>query len=155
MKRYKILSLLFLAFFSGLIIASCLDLTQSSDADIKNPAIENKSIPTVTIPNFSSLAESALPAVVNISSTKIVKVPPQAQQMYRFFYWFFPGQRNPNSPAPKLPPEEFKSKSLGSGFIIDNFHFSYYFPRKYLSSGILAFGTCFKFCFHSGVIYVY
>ena len=117
MKRYKIFSLLILAFFTGLIVAACLDITPSSNAEVNNNQ-ENK-IPMVTLPDFSVLAEKALPAVVNISSTKIVKVPPQAQQMYRFFYWFFPGPGHNDRGGPNVPPQEFRSKSLGSGFIID------------------------------------
>ena len=116
MKKYKVFSLLILAFFSGLIIASCLDFTKGSEADVNK---DGSSVPVVTLPDFSGLAEKSLPAVVNISSTKIVKVPQQAQQLYRFFYWFFPGQQDRRQPQPKVPPQEFRSKSLGSGFIID------------------------------------
>ena len=120
MKKHKVFSLLVLAFFTGLIIASCLDFTKGSEADEKSVVNSSSTaVPLVSLPDFSVLAEKALPAVVNISSTKIVKVPQQAQQLYRFFYWFFPGQPNPNKPQQKVPPQEFRSKSLGSGFIID------------------------------------
>ncbi len=74
------------------------------------------------LPDFTDLVEKQGATVVNISTTQIIKghrgVHPfqfdgdEATQ--EFFRRFFPGQ------IPNLPgaPQEFKSRSLGSGFII-------------------------------------
>lgn len=72
------------------------------------------------LPDFSELAEKQGPAVVNISTTQIVRG--QAQMMpfpfdendpaFEFFKRFIP--RNPGGAVPR----DFENKSLGSGFII-------------------------------------
>ncbi len=115
MKKFGLPIALF-AFLSGLVIASCLNLTPSSSAGEKKEDVsvnsQNSNPPLVALPDFSALAQKALPAVVNISSTKVYKLPPQTQQLYKFFYWFF------EQPFPEVP-HEFKQKSLGSGFVID------------------------------------
>jgi serine protease Do len=68
--------------------------------------------------SFADLAERTKPAVVNISSTSIVKVPgnpfkhffgPQEGPFGDFFHHFFGN----------VPDREMKQQSLGSGFIID------------------------------------
>lgn len=79
------------------------------------------------LPDFTELAEKQGPAVVNISITQNVQAQnqgspfggmPQDEQMQEFFKRFgipgFPGQGGPNN----APPPEYKSQSLGSGFII-------------------------------------
>jgi len=79
------------------------------------------------LPDFTELAEKQGPAVVNISITQNMRadtVPfPGMQgdeQMQEFFKRFgipFPGQ----VPGPNgAPPPEYKSQSLGSGFIISS-----------------------------------
>jgi serine protease Do len=72
------------------------------------------------LPDFSELAEKQGPAVVNISTTQVVRG--QAQMMpfpfdendpaYELFKRFIP--RTPGGPLPR----DFENKSLGSGFII-------------------------------------
>ncbi|MBS1139659.1 MAG: Peptidase Do [Proteobacteria bacterium] len=72
------------------------------------------------LPDFSELAEKQGPAVVNISTTQVVRG--QAQMMpfpfdendpaFEFFKRFIP--RNPGGAVPR----DFENKSLGSGFII-------------------------------------
>lgn len=79
------------------------------------------------LPDFTELAEKQGPAVVNISITQNVQAQnpmspfggmPEDEQMQEFFKRFgipgFPGQPGPNG----APPQEYKSQSLGSGFII-------------------------------------
>jgi len=80
------------------------------------------------LPDFTELVEAQGPAVVNISTTQIIKQSTQAQispfaendPAQEFFRRFFPGQI-PGMPGEQgLPdqPREYKSQSLGSGFII-------------------------------------
>jgi serine protease Do len=75
---------------------------------------------TITHDTFSRLAERLKPAVVNISTTMVVKRPPMfggmpspfgEQGPFRDFWedFFFGGQM----------PREFETKSLGSGFMFD------------------------------------
>ncbi len=111
MKKFGI-PVIVLAFFSGLIVASYFNLTPATSAGEKKAGAVSSDVPLVALPDFSALAQKALPAVVNISSTKVYKLPPQTQQLYKFFYWFF------QQPMPDVP-HEFKQKSLGSGFVID------------------------------------
>ncbi len=109
-KKISLLLIVF-AFVGGIVVASCFNLPESTSAEEKSATTQEK--PIVTLPDFSPIVEKAIPAVVNISSTKVFKLPPQTQQLYNFFRWFFPGE-----PFPEVP-REFKQKSLGSGFVID------------------------------------
>ncbi|MFZ4536825.1 DegQ family serine endoprotease [Propionivibrio sp.] len=80
------------------------------------------------LPDFTELVERQGPAVVNISTTQVVRgngrgVQPfpfdEDDPMYDFFRRFIP--RQPGMPGvPGMPnsPREFESRSLGSGFII-------------------------------------
>jgi serine protease Do len=80
-------------------------------------------VPTVQVPNFAELAEHLKPAVVNISTTQVMKG--QRRSMPRmpfpnpfgerdpfeeFFERFFGGEN---------PQREFRRRSLGSGFILN------------------------------------
>jgi serine protease Do len=74
---------------------------------------------TRELPDFTDLAEKQGPAVVNISTTQVHKARPFAHGMpfdeddpaFEFFRRFMPRQ---------MPgkPQEYRSRSLGSGFII-------------------------------------
>lgn len=72
------------------------------------------------LPDFSELAEKQGPAVVNISTTQVVRGNSQVMPFpfdendpaFEFFKRFIP--RNPGG----VIPREFENKSLGSGFII-------------------------------------
>jgi serine protease Do len=74
------------------------------------------------LPDFTELVEKQGAIVVNISTTQVVKGRRGAhpfqfegdESMQEFLRRFFPGQI-PNFPG---VPQEFKSRSLGSGFII-------------------------------------
>lgn len=68
------------------------------------------------LPDFTELVEKQGPAVVNVSTTQIVRAPqmfqgdpnlPENDPFYEFFHHF----------APQMPREQ-ESQSLGSGFII-------------------------------------
>ncbi|MDO8262741.1 MAG: DegQ family serine endoprotease [Gallionella sp.] len=72
----------------------------------------------VALPNFTALVKKEGPAVINISTTKKVRgvlpfpafpgITPE-DPFYEFFRRFTPGEE---------APREFRSKSLGSGFIV-------------------------------------
>lgn len=73
-----------------------------------------------SLPNFTELIKRVKPAVVNISTTTIVKGPDLRE-------WFF-GRRSPFEDFfgdyferffGDIPQREYKQRSLGSGFIID------------------------------------
>ena len=77
------------------------------------------------LPDFTELVEKQGPAVVNISTTQVVRgfgrgVQPfpfdEDDPMSDFFRRFFP--RQPGMPGAPGVPREFESRSLGSGFII-------------------------------------
>jgi serine protease Do len=78
------------------------------------------------LPDFTELVESQGAAVVNISTTQVIKQNPMMQQMpfdeddpaQEFFRRFFPGQIPGMPPGHPGRPREYKSQSLGSGFII-------------------------------------
>lgn len=71
------------------------------------------------LPDFTDLVEKQGAAVVNISTTQIIRGNRLSQQLpfdendpaFELFRRFFPQQ-------PGIPQQEFESKSLGSGFII-------------------------------------
>jgi serine protease Do len=76
------------------------------------------------LPDFTELVERQGPAVVNISTTQLLRSNGQAIQpfqldeddpMFDFFRRFVP--RPPGAPG---VPREFQSRSLGSGFIISS-----------------------------------
>ncbi len=74
------------------------------------------------LPDFTELVETQGAAVVNISTTQVIKQHPMMQQMpfdaddpaQDFFRRFFPGM----PPGYQGRQREYKSQSLGSGFII-------------------------------------
>jgi len=98
-----------------------LPATASSPAPASAPA-EPAPLPSSALPEaypWVRLAETLKPAVVNISTTRVVQAPqpgpgqgpggPQSEFFEEFFRRFF-GERM---------PREFRSRSLGSGFIVD------------------------------------
>jgi serine protease Do len=79
------------------------------------------------LPDFTELAERQGPSVVNISVTQVVQsqgvggMPGMPNdeafnELFRRFGLPIPGV--PGGPGGQVPPQEFKSNSLGSGFII-------------------------------------
>ncbi|MCJ7833339.1 MAG: DegQ family serine endoprotease [Deltaproteobacteria bacterium] len=103
-----------LSLIAGLIIAANLNWT--------HPLSAKTEIPTVGgFPSFADLSQAVSPAVVNISTTKRVRGGGRV-------FDFFRGPRDRRNPMDDfferffgdIPQQrEYKQKSLGSGFIID------------------------------------
>ena len=68
--------------------------------------------------SYAPVLKSVLPAVVNISSSKVVRAPSESPEgMMPFFRQFFGGEDGDGSPA--LPqPRDHREKSLGSGVVV-------------------------------------
>ncbi|MCX8045176.1 MAG: DegQ family serine endoprotease [Desulfobacterota bacterium] len=87
---------------------------------------DDGSVPTLTVPNFTSLAKKLMPVTVNISTTKIIK--PRRRPMTPFESPF--GDQDPFRDFfgddffrhffGDIPNRAYKQQSLGSGFIIDS-----------------------------------
>jgi serine protease Do len=113
---YALIGISIGSLIAGLFIAANLNWTNplSAKTEISSSGLG--------IPSFADLAQSVSPAVVNISTTKTVRgggrvfdffMGPRGRRnpMDDFFDKFF-GEEQPH-------PREYKQKSLGSGFIID------------------------------------
>jgi serine protease Do len=102
---------------AGIVLTTRLDIIQPTAAEIfwKEPGVKTKVTPAPGPPSFVKMAERLAPAVVNISTTTVVKGGP----MFPFpspFEDFFGDE------FPKFfeePEREFKRQSLGSGFILN------------------------------------
>ncbi len=77
------------------------------------------------LPDFTELAEKQGPAVVNISITQVMQANaspfggmPNDEALSEFFRRF--GIPMPGAPGQGAPQQEYKSQSLGSGFIISS-----------------------------------
>jgi serine protease Do len=98
---------------AGMFLAAGLDFTQDTSAS-------NPSLSVMAPRSFSEVAKAVSPAVVNISTEKVVKggirtfrhfqSPFGKDDPFHDFFEKFFGDR---------PEREFKERSLGSGFIID------------------------------------
>ena len=115
-KTVIIVALAFL--IAGVIIASGLNLTTSlrADSSIGN---ELTNLPA-QLPSFVELTKRLKPAVVNVSTTKVIKKGKREQMPFESPF----GQRGPfrdffDRFFEDMIPEDFKQTSLGSGFIID------------------------------------
>ncbi len=100
-------SLFFL--LAGFALAALLD-------PVSGPEAQSSSVVSVAPGSFSQLAKNASPSVVNISTVKVVKgggqipAPFGPDDPFREFFERFFGDR---------APRDFKQRSLGTGFIID------------------------------------
>ncbi|MFZ8834724.1 MAG: trypsin-like peptidase domain-containing protein, partial [Candidatus Caldipriscus sp.] len=100
-KVFGILGIGLVGVLVGLLISARINVTENLRAQEKGKAVQEKQIPTVSIPSFADIAEAVLPSVVNIEGKGKVKIP-----IDPFFEFFF----GPH-------PRSFERSSLGSGFI--------------------------------------
>jgi serine protease Do len=91
---------------SGLVLSRTIPVYRNQSARAANDAAANGM-------GFSSILKPALPAVVSITSSRVVKIPQQQNPFFNdpFFQQFFGGQ------APRGPQEQ-REQGLGSGVII-------------------------------------
>lgn len=93
-------------------------------ADVEPQAPAAQQVPMINLPNFVGLAEQLSPKVVNISTTSEAVSPHMqrrpfgggggGQDPFREFFEPFERFFGP------MPPRQFRQRSLGSGFIINN-----------------------------------
>jgi periplasmic serine protease, Do/DeqQ family len=100
-KVFGILGIGLVGVLVGLLISARINVTENLRAQEKGKAVQEKQIPTVSIPSFADIAEAVLPSVVNIEGKGKVNIP-----IDPFFEFFF----GPH-------PRRFERSSLGSGFI--------------------------------------
>jgi serine protease Do len=78
------------------------------------------------LPDFTELVEKQAPAVVNISTTQVIRGVARGgssedDDMAELFRRLLPGQPGvPAHPPIPAPPRDFETRSLGSGFIISS-----------------------------------
>lgn len=119
MRRISLPALVMPLVMIALMVISC---NQSPATVAKNanaadsPVAAYSAAPvSVGLPNFTALVKKEGPAVVNISTVKKVRGAPEFPGLtpddpfYEFFRHFAPGDQLPH---------EFRSQSLGSGFIV-------------------------------------
>ncbi|MEM9553368.1 MAG: Do family serine endopeptidase [Acidobacteriota bacterium] len=114
-RRSLTLALVVGAVVFGMVLAGGIDLVPSSLADSGGEPVR------VTpaeggLPNFAGLAEAVSPAVVSIEATKIEERGAAPSDPFEFF--FGPRRRGPNQQQPEAEPEQRRSDSSGSGFVI-------------------------------------
>jgi Do/DeqQ family serine protease len=100
-KVFGILGIGLVGVLVGLLISARINVTENLRAQEKGKAVQEKQIPTVSIPSFADISEAVLPSVVNIEGKGKVNIP-----IDPFFEFFF----GPH-------PRSFERSSLGSGFI--------------------------------------
>ncbi|MHB1047879.1 MAG: Do family serine endopeptidase [Thermoanaerobaculia bacterium] len=127
--RTKVLSLTALglaAVVFGMILAGSLDFTRAASADAATstavPAVASAParVAPVGLPSFADIADRAMPAVVSIRSTDIIKPDQKRRGMERFFgdtplHPFFGPERRQGSGE----DEEEQQQSGGTGFLIE------------------------------------
>jgi serine protease Do len=107
----------------GMVVASSVDLTPKSEAQRETSAPARAS--TLALPSFADIADDAMPSVVSITSTDIVKGPSGRNRMNPFggdgggdpFEFFF-GQPSPRRGQPRDEDEQHKEQQGGTGFVI-------------------------------------
>jgi len=114
----------FISFYIGMIITANLDVTDKSVAATKDGGDglwkENgtEKMPEVFAPPFVELAENLSPAVVNISTTQVIKRKNPMHQFRSPLFEDFFGDDFENFFGGR--DREYKKQSLGSGFIIND-----------------------------------
>jgi serine protease Do len=104
----------------GVLISADLGLMPSSRAQTAPIQTAQGPVTSVTIPSFADLAARAMPAVVSISTTEIVRPSQRGRRQFGIdpFEFFFPDPRDPRRQQQDQPDDEQRQLSGGSGFII-------------------------------------
>ena len=106
----------------GMVVAGSVDVTPRSEAQKEAPARQRSS--SVVLPSFADIADEAMPSVVSITSTNIVKGTANRRNLTPFggggdgdpFEFFFGPRRN----QPRDDQEEHKDVQGGTGFVVSD-----------------------------------
>jgi serine protease Do len=127
LARALVVSFLALGLGAGPALAETPPPPLAAPAQVQNQLAQNQLAPST----FADLAQRLLPAVVNISTTQVVKDKgvesdmgdmPDMQNMppgFEEFFKNFMNKQRPLGPDGKPAPRDRKTTSLGSGFLID------------------------------------
>jgi S1-C subfamily serine protease len=105
----------------GMVVAGSVNVTPRSEAQKEAPARARST--SVVLPSFADIADEAMPAVVSITSTNIVKGARNRQQLSPFggggdgqdpFEFFFGPRRNQQ----RDDQEEHKDVQGGTGIVV-------------------------------------
>jgi Do/DeqQ family serine protease len=118
--RRLILAVLLLAcgFAAGLVITGRMRAANEATAQAPLPGAPQATtpvaagVPTITLPDFSRVAERTVPAVVNISSQQVVRRQNSPFAQDPFFRYFF------GDPDDVFGPRRGVERSLGSGVVV-------------------------------------
>ncbi len=105
----------------GMVVAGSVNVTPRSEAQREVPARAPRAGSSVILPSFADIAEEAMPSVVSITSTRIVKGGSRRFQMPfgggdgdPFEFFFGPRRGQPRD------EEEHKDGQGGTGFVISD-----------------------------------
>ncbi|MCP3960561.1 MAG: Do family serine endopeptidase [bacterium] len=116
-RRSFTLVLVFVATVFGMILAGGATLAPVSNADTGQIKHAVSVVPsTGGLPSFADLAEAVSPAVVSIQATKIESGGSRGRGADPFEFFFGPRRRQPQEQ--QREPEDRRSDSAGSGFVI-------------------------------------
>ena len=109
--------LLFCGFAMGIVVLGRMHLLEDASAQVPSSApaqvvtrVATPAVPTLTLPDFSSIAEQTIPSVVNVSSVQFVQ---RRYSPYAFDPRF---QNRPQTLTIRRPVEN----SLGSGVVVSS-----------------------------------
>src|SRR5688572_22463769 len=119
-SRRLILAILLLicGFAAGLVITGRMRGANDATAQAPLPGAPQATapgaaaVPTITLPDFSRVAERTVPAVVNISSQQVVRRQNSPFAQDPFFQYFF------GDPDDVFGPRRGVERSLGSGVVV-------------------------------------
>ena len=124
-SNWSILALALGAVIFGMVLAGLLDIDGRTHADqavdkyarpLQPPTAAEAAPAAAGVPDFVRINQKISPAVVAITSTKVVKRGRSMGSQDDFFHFFFgPNRQNPDGDG---EGEEQKQRSGGSGFII-------------------------------------
>ena len=118
-RLFLAILLLVCGFAAGLVITGRMRVANDATAQAPPPAGPQVTtpgaaagIPTVTLPDFSRVAERTVPTVVNISSQQVVRRQNSPFAQDPFFQYFF------GDPDDVYGPRRGVERSLGSGVVV-------------------------------------